>query len=90
MVRARAIVRGRVQGVAYRARAWRAATRLGVTGWVRNQSDGSVALEAQGPRPAVQALLAWCRRGPAGARVSGVEEAWLAPVDGEEAFEIRH
>jgi acylphosphatase len=90
MVRARAVVRGRVQGVAFRVSARREAARLGLTGWVRNQADGSVALEAQGARETVEALLAWCRRGPPGARVSGVEEDWLAPQDGEDEFEIRH
>ncbi len=90
MVRARATVRGRVQGVWYRGSARAEAARLGVTGWVRNEPDGSVALEAQGARAAVEALLAWCRQGPPGARVIAVETEWLELEDGERRFEIRH
>jgi acylphosphatase len=49
------------------------AARLGVTGWVRNRSDGSVEAVIQGPAEAVEALTRWARRGPADARVEGVE-----------------
>ncbi len=90
MVRVRAIVRGRVQGVAFRVSARHEATGLGLTGWVRNQADGSVALEAQGLRDAVDALLDWCREGPPGARVTAVDIEPRAPEDGERRFEIRH
>ncbi len=71
--RVRARVRGRVQGVFYRASTCDRAAELGLVGWVRNCADGSVELEAEGPREQVDQLIAWCRRGPAGARVSGVE-----------------
>lgn len=71
--RIRAVVRGRVQGVAYRASTEREARRLGLAGWVENRADGAVALEAEGPADAVAALVAWCGRGPALARVTAVE-----------------
>jgi len=90
MVRARAVVRGGVQGVFFRGSAREHAARLGVVGWVRNEPDGSVALEAEGGREAVEALLDWCRRGPPGARVTGVVIEWLEPVGAERRFEIRH
>ncbi|HET9620370.1 MAG TPA: acylphosphatase [Kofleriaceae bacterium] len=67
-----AIVTGRVQGVSYRASTIHEATRLGLTGWVRNRADGSVELEAQGTPAQVEALLAWCHVGPPAARVTGV------------------
>jgi acylphosphatase len=89
VTRVRAIVRGRVQGVAYRMSAQRVATRLGLTGWVRNQDDGSVALEAQGEAERVAELLGWCAHGPPGARVSRVEHETV-PTVAESRFEIRH
>ncbi len=90
MARVRANVRGRVQGVGYRFSTEREAERLGLTGWVRNERDGAVALEAQGASDKVEALIAWCRRGPPGARVSGVDVEELADIEGESRFEIRH
>jgi acylphosphatase len=72
MRRVRAIVTGRVQGVAYRASTVYEARGHGLTGWVRNLPDGSVELEAQGDDGGVAALLAWCAHGPPAARVTEV------------------
>ncbi len=72
MRRIRAIVSGRVQGVSFRATTAREASRLGLTGWVKNRSDGTVELEAQGPDDKVAALVAWCHQGPPAASVSDV------------------
>ena len=58
------VIRGRVQGVAYRAWTRRNAAALELSGWVRNRADGSVEALAQGGAPAVQALVDWARRGP--------------------------
>ena len=77
-LRVRAVVRGRVQGVGFRASTQDEGERLGLSGWVRNLPDGSVELEAEGPRALLEALLAWCAVGPPGARVVGVEPHWLA------------
>lgn len=63
-MRVRVLVSGRVQGVWYRETCRREAERLGVAGWVRNRPDGRVEIEAEGPRPAVDALVGWARRGP--------------------------
>ena len=90
MARARARVRGRVQGVFFRASTLREAVRHGLTGWVQNEPDGSVLLEAQGGRDRVDALLAWCRRGPPGARVSAVDVEPMDDIEGETRFDIRH
>ena len=65
----RVVVEGHVQGVGYRAFAWRMALRYGVAGWVRNRRDGAVeALVAGAPRN-VEAMIVELRRGPYGATV---------------------
>ncbi len=68
----RLTVRGRVQGVWYRASAKRRAVHLGVTGWVRNSPDGTVEALACGDVEALEAFVAWCRQGPDFARVDDV------------------
>jgi len=65
-------VSGLVQGVFFRASCADQAHRLGVTGWVSNEPDGTVAGHFEGPADAVRQLVAWCRRGPRGARVADV------------------
>ena len=74
--RARLIISGRVQGVFFRAETQKAATRLGVRGWVRNQRDGTVEAVAEGPKDDVMSLIDWCRTGPPSARVETVDVAW--------------
>ena len=64
---------GRVQGVGYRAFVDRQARALGLSGFVRNRSDGSVEALVEGSAAAVDELIAACRRGPAGARVNEVQ-----------------
>lgn len=82
-------IRGRVQGVFYRAETQTTATRLGLFGWVRNREDGSVELLAEGPRALLEALLDWCRSGPPRARVDAVEPEW-GPATGEfDRFDVR-
>jgi acylphosphatase len=83
------LVDGRVQGVFFRESCRREAETRGVAGWVRNRSDGRVEAVFEGPPAAVEAMVAWCRHGPAGARVDEVEVAdepaerlagfWIAP-----------
>jgi acylphosphatase len=72
VVRVRAVVAGRVQGVWFRESCRREAERLGVAGWVDNLPDGRVELEAQGGRAAVNALVAWAHEGPRLAIVESV------------------
>jgi acylphosphatase len=71
--RLRILIRGRVQGVFFRASIVDLAGRLGVVGWVRNRTDGSVQVVAQGPDVALDALREYCEVGPASARVTSVE-----------------
>lgn len=85
---ARALVRGRVQGVGYRDAAVRCARRLGVMGWVRNEADGSVRVHAEGSADALAKLTEFLREGPAAARVDDVELEPVA-VEGHEQFAVR-
>lgn len=64
------LVKGRVQGVSYRASAKEEADSLSLTGWVRNTSEGNVETTATGTTTALEAFTTWCRRGPAHARVT--------------------
>lgn len=65
-------VYGRVQGVGFRYSAVQAATAMGVCGFVCNEHDGSVTIEAEGSREQIDHLIAWCRRGPSRSEVSDV------------------
>ena len=71
--RVRALVRGRVQGVGFRAFVLRHAGELGVSGTVANRPEGTLEGVAEGERSAVDALVERLRRGPLGARVDGLE-----------------
>jgi DNA ligase D-like protein (predicted 3'-phosphoesterase) len=84
----RASAGGAVQGVGFREVTRRRATELGVSGWVRNCEDGTVAVHAEGPRAALDALIELLRQGPPGAAVAelGVEDV---RVEGHEQFAIR-
>ncbi len=87
-VRARLRVTGLVQGVFYRQSTAIEAARLGLSGSVRNLADGSVEVVAEGRRAEVEALVAWCRRGPPAARVEDVEAGWEAPTGVEGPFTL--
>lgn len=87
--RLRVVARGRVQGVGFREFTRRRATALDLDGWVRNLPDGSVELEAEGPRVALDQLLAALRDGPRFARVDGVESEARAVVRARSGFDVR-
>jgi acylphosphatase len=69
----RVVVRGRVQGVGYRAFVEDEAHRRGLHGWVRNRRDGSVEAVFAGPRSAIEAMVEVCRRGPMSARINALD-----------------
>ena len=77
-LQARLTITGRVQGVGYRDWAMVKALQLGLTGWVRNRSDGSVEALIVGEEGAVGQMIEDCRRGPPAARVDGID---VDPVD---------
>ncbi len=70
------IVRGRVQGVYFRASAQREARRLGLTGWVKNRPDGGIEILVEGEEDALKDLIGWAHRGPSAARVERVDVRW--------------
>jgi len=88
VIRKRLCVRGRVQGVCFRAATERQARALGVAGWVRNRDDGSVEAVFEGAPERVAAAVAFCHAGPAGARVDRVESSDEAP-EGLRDFAVR-
>ena len=83
-------ITGKVQGVWYRDSTRTRANRLGLRGWVRNCSDGSVELLAERAEVSLQQLVNWCREGPPAARVDGLEPTWSAPSGEFEQFSVRY
>lgn len=77
-------IHGRVQGVFFRESMVHKATSLGVTGWVKNQVDGTVEAVVQGEAAAIDAIVEWARHGPPSARVDRVDR--VNAEDAEGAF----
>jgi acylphosphatase len=87
------IVRGRVQGVGYRAWTEIAALERGLEGWVRNRQDGAVEAVFGGAQDEVTAMIADCRHGPPGARVETIDQREATPDEialrrGDELFSV--
>ncbi|MBM3190327.1 MAG: acylphosphatase [Chloroflexi bacterium] len=91
--RLQAIVHGHVQGVNFRHYTRERARSLGLGGYVRNRWDGTVEVVAEGPEPALQALLSWLHRGPPLAQVTEVEARREPIPPGQRefhSFEVRY
>lgn len=84
------IVRGRVQGVGFRAATADMARSLGLRGWARNLPSGEVEIEMEGPKATLEEALRWCAHGPRFARVDTVDATWHTTLEGHDAFNIRH
>lgn len=82
-------VKGKVQGVFYRASTKTRADELGVRGWVKNEADGSVLIEAEGTKDKLMDLISWCKRGPDHATVDSIERKEV-PVKYYDGFLIMH
>ena len=82
------VVKGRVQGVFFRAATQRECRRLGITGWVKNRNDGSVEILAEGEEEGLKDLIAWAGHGPTAARVEGVDTRWRGFVGDFSDFRI--
>ncbi len=83
-------VEGRVQGVGFRQFTVQQARRLGVDGWVRNESDGSVQIVAEGPREALEQFLERVSSGPATARVVQTRTHWMPATGDIRGFVVRY
>lgn len=81
-------IRGRVQGVSFRAYARDEARRLGLVGWVRNLPDGSVEAVAEGPRTVLDRFVAWCQTGSPRAEVEHVDARFTAPTGETATFDV--
>ena len=90
MRRAHLIISGRVQGVGFRYRARDIAEGLGLKGWVRNLPDGRVETIAEGEDAPVEEFVKYCRKGPPGAHVSGVEISEKEPLNDLAGFDIEY
>jgi acylphosphatase len=88
VIRRRVVVHGFVQGVFFRDSVRRHALAAGVTGWVRNNRDGTVEAVFEGEGAAVERLVGFCRDGPRGAHVDRVEVETEEP-EGLQAFLVR-
>ncbi len=82
------VVRGRVQGVYYRASARDCALELKLAGWIRNCPDGTVEIHAEGDRQNLDKFIAWCEKGPPAAGVTGLDTTPVA-AGGMETFRVR-
>jgi acylphosphatase len=88
-VRRHVVVHGEVQGVFFRDSTRKEAESRGVSGWVKNCDDGSVEAVFEGPADAVEAVLEWCRSGPARADVEDIHVSVEEEPDGLAGFEVR-
>jgi acylphosphatase len=88
MLGAHVFITGRVQGVNFRWYTQREAQSLGVTGWIKNLSDGRVEAVFEGDSDIVHKIIAWCYAGHPSAGVDNVEVNYLAPTGEHSGFQI--
>lgn len=90
VLRAKLLVRGKVQGVGYRAFAVRVASQRGLYGWVRNLDDGRVELEVEGTKEQIMLLIEEAKTGPPASRVAAVEVEWSPATGRFSDFHVRY
>ena len=89
IIRAHVIISGRVQGVYFRGHIKDNAQSMGVSGWVRNLTNGNVEAVFEGETEDVRRMVTWCHKGPAAARVDDVKTEWHSPTMELSGFELR-
>ena len=87
MKRIHILITGRVQGVFYRENCKKAANKLGLVGWARNNPDGTVEVVAEGEEPKLKELLEWCKRGSPSSSVEKVNFSFEEATGEFEGFE---
>jgi acylphosphatase len=90
IIRRRILISGMVQGVSFRAYTRATARQTGVCGWVRNLRDGRVEAVIEGKADKVNAVVAWCRKGPSFSRVEDVEVHEETPTGEFKNFDITY
>jgi len=88
--RAHVFVSGRVQGVFFRSQTKHIADRHNVKGWIRNLPDGRVEAVFEGKKDAVTTVVAFCKQGPSGAKVIGMDLTWQTYTGEFERFRIKY
>ena len=83
-------VKGRVQGVFYRANTKDKALELNLKGWVKNDPDGAVSIHAEGAEENLLKLMEWCKKGPNLSRVDSLDYNWCDKTDCLTSFEIKY
>ncbi len=81
-------IKGSVQGVLFRVGTQKKARELDLTGWVQNEADGTVIIEAEGEEWKLQKLIKWCQTGPEYAKIDQVEVNWQPPSGQYKGFSI--
>jgi acylphosphatase len=89
-VRAHIVVSGKVHGVYYRQNAVEQAQKFGLSGWVKNLNNGKVEAVIEGEKENVEKMVAWARKGPFLARVSGLKVEWQEYKGEFNDFAIRY
>lgn len=90
MKRLHLTIKGRVQGVFFRASAQASAVKLNLSGWVKNLSDDRVETVAEGEKRDLEKYLEWCRKGPPAARVTDVVVSWEVATGTLRGFSVRN
>jgi acylphosphatase len=90
LARLKAVVHGKVQGVYYRAFAFRVAKNLSLKGWVKNSPSGDVEVQAEGARQSLEELLKELEVGPEGASVTKIDATWSVYTGDFSAFDVRY
>jgi len=90
MKRVHLTISGKVQGVFFRAHAQEKAEKLGVTGWVANEADGTVSVVAEGPPNKLNDFVDWCHSGPSTSQVEAVKVEEIPYMAEFEDFSIRY
>ena len=90
IVNVHVLISGRVQGVWFRASTTQIAKQLGLTGWIRNTSDGCVEAVFEGEERLINKMIEWCHKGPPLSKVKKVEVKNQEPTNGFNGFSIRY
>ncbi len=83
-------VYGQVQGVCFRLYTLKEAQKLGLTGWVKNEADGTVLIKAKGSQEKLQKLLDWTLKGSPSSSVRKIDHTYSSKLENFNNFEIRH